>query len=195
MQKLLTLFIVFISIQAISQPVQIYVDYYDRDEEHIRSEGKFENGKEVGTWKYYYKSGQLKEECEYKQGGFHGKTTIWFENGQMQHEGWFKFSLQDSLYTEWNEEGNIIAQGYYDMGVKDSVWNYYYQHGKLKNNPLTIMEMFKYSIIGKKMANKPLLPEMVNYWSITRLKYFVWNILMRMAIKQVWGLVIIQVAK
>ncbi|MBL4652127.1 MAG: hypothetical protein JKY53_04560, partial [Flavobacteriales bacterium] len=132
MQKYLFLLFIFSSIIGICQPVQIYVDYYDRDEQHMRSEGTFENGKEVGLWKYYYKSGQLKEACEYVMGGFHGRTTIWYENGQMQHQGWFKFSQQDSLYTEWNDDGKIIAQGVYDMGVKDSIWNYFYTDGELQ---------------------------------------------------------------
>lgn len=50
-------------------------------------EGHTEKGMKTGTWKLYYKSGQLKKMSEYKDDKANGKESFWFENGKLEKTG------------------------------------------------------------------------------------------------------------
>lgn len=121
-----------------AQPVQDFIDYYDKGQKHKRSEGKFVNGFEDGEWKFWHENGNIKEISNYRNGKRHGKVTIFYENGSRQNEGFFKRNLPDSIYSEWypcsgckaGEDGNLKITGLYDEKVKNGLWLFYFPDGK-----------------------------------------------------------------
>lgn len=131
-----------ISSKIHSQPVQNFVNYFDKNQKQKKSEGKFVNGLEEGEWKFWYEcqkckpdeQGKIKEISNYSNGKFNGRVTIFYENGGRQNEGFFKRNLPDSIYTEWypcsacgdGKDGNLKITGYYDEKVKTGLWTYYF---------------------------------------------------------------------
>lgn len=93
-------------------------------------EGKYNNGKQEGTWTWYYKDGQKKRESLYKNSKKNGKTLYWYKSGQKQSEAnyindeisgkaswWYESGkkkkvaiYRDGLFIggiEWDELGNV----------------------------------------------------------------------------------------
>lgn len=134
----LNLLLAFLGFSLFAQPVQDFVDYYDKEQTKKRSEGKFVNGFEDGEWKYWHKNGNQKEISHYQSGKLHGRVTIFFENGSKQNEGFFKRNLPDSIFSEWypcvkckaGESGPLKISGNYDEKVKTGQWIFYYPNGK-----------------------------------------------------------------
>lgn len=145
------LFIIYLTsyilhLTSFSQPIQNFVDYYDKEQKQKRSEGKFVNGFEEGEWKFWYpclgckagETGKIKEISNYQNGKLHGKVSIYYGNGSKQNEGFFKRNLPDSIYSEWypcarckeGEGGNLKVTGFYDEKIKNGMWIFYYPDGK-----------------------------------------------------------------
>ena len=107
-----------------------YVDYWDVDKKIVRSKGKMWDEKENGLWKYYYPSGQLKEEANYYKGWLHDKVTRYYENGQKSEEGYFYIDRRDSLMQSWYVTGQLKEKGYFEWDKKTGVWETWYQNGQ-----------------------------------------------------------------
>ncbi|MBP5548571.1 MAG: hypothetical protein J6X58_06765 [Bacteroidales bacterium] len=78
----------------------------DKDGSRI-FEGDFQDGKEIGTFNYYYPDGTLKI-----------RNTFIIPGRYCRHEA-------------FNAKGKLLATGYYDQKNRDSVWNYYNEEGQL----------------------------------------------------------------
>lgn len=105
-------------------------------------------GRRQKHWKFYYQTGDLKEEGGYKDGRRHGKWTYYFINGNVEQQGrfskdkpdgywvWYHDNgevwreeeyvrgLRDGAFVEKDDEGNVIAKGEFIEGFKEGPWVY-----------------------------------------------------------------------
>jgi len=70
-----------------------------------RFEGRVAGRKKEGSWKYWYESGQLKEESSYSDGELHGSMTAWHSNGQIETAGSFSEGKAVGLAERWHSNG------------------------------------------------------------------------------------------
>lgn len=116
----------------------------------------------IGTWKTYYKNGQLKETTEYNddRGNFkQGKYFSYYENGNIHREGTFsqnelkgefktyykngnlqevvsnyRFGAKNGLVTTYYENGVKESEIIYDRGVKHGKFIKYFENGEIKKS-------------------------------------------------------------
>jgi hypothetical protein len=86
------------------------------DDTNISSKGKFRNGKQVGTWKYYSQAGKLERIEKNKLFGRRIKTEQYYPNGKMEKCGMAKVVVDDEYINyywtgDWkcyDEAGNFV---------------------------------------------------------------------------------------
>lgn len=98
---------------------------------NLRISGQFKKNIPLGTWKYYYESGLLKQSINYRN----DSVSYWkyfFENGTIKKEGLVKNQLKDSIWTYYYEQGTILKKGEYKKDLQNKQWNYFYEDGENK---------------------------------------------------------------
>jgi antitoxin component YwqK of YwqJK toxin-antitoxin module len=92
----------------------IYKTYFGSNA--ISSEGKVENGKNVGFWKYYYENGSMRENGEYKNDTYLVLNT-WDVNGNKEVES------GEGSYCNYSSSGNLcMVSGQIKNGLKQGAW-------------------------------------------------------------------------
>jgi len=69
--------------------------------------GFLEDGKRNGKWKFFYETGQLKNEIEYRDDVEHGPLKLFHENGNLAIECTYVNGEVDGLWKEYYENGQI----------------------------------------------------------------------------------------
>ncbi len=85
--------------------------YYDNGK--LNSIGKLQNDKRIGLWKFYYKSGELKNTVEYVDGKSFGEVKWYHENGVLHSFGRFEHGKQIGQWIYYDEKGNLIETKIY----------------------------------------------------------------------------------
>ena len=73
------------------------------------SSGRFKDGKIVGRWKWFYKTGELRA-----TGGFddeeqkHGAWKRYHPNGQLWDEGRFEHGKKKGTWKVYDEAGELV---------------------------------------------------------------------------------------
>lgn len=118
--------------------------------------GSYNMGKQTGNWKYWYKNGQLKQDCNMTMDSLDGSFISWFPSGQKEMEGkynrgqptgpwlgWYKngqmeykrnyssTGKKDGLQTDWYEDGQKACEENYAEGVKEGDMKFWDTKGKL----------------------------------------------------------------
>lgn len=89
----------------------------------LRSDGKYDNGKQVGDWKYYHENGKIEQLGKFsKQGKPEGIWKWYFETGQLLKEENYSNGLKDGMMTEFDEAGKLIQEGEYVNGLEEGIW-------------------------------------------------------------------------
>lgn len=96
--------------------------YFDDEKQHLISEGRFKDGKEVGVWKFYMYDGSMykREKCLKRK----LKTTLYYNNGEKESKGRAKMDnsgefLHYYWYGKWkqySENGKLQALQFYENG-------------------------------------------------------------------------------
>lgn len=87
-------------------------------------------GREDGTWTYWYPNGERRESGTYVDGRRTGEWTQWYPNGQRRSRGgraWdqaLHASPRTGMWTYWHENGEILARGVYVKGLREGHWDY-----------------------------------------------------------------------
>ena len=131
MKQVALMVLLLASIWSKAQENEHYVDYYDENQTKKRSEGDYFYGRENGTWKFWYRNGQLKEEANFIEGMLNGSVVYYYESGQKEKEGYFWYDKPDSLFQEWYSDGRLKSKGSFNRGMREGVWEYYYPDGTL----------------------------------------------------------------
>ncbi|MBO4308094.1 MAG: hypothetical protein J5848_07280 [Bacteroidales bacterium] len=116
----------------------------DRDGSRI-FEGDFQDGKEIGVFKYYYPDGTLKIRNTFTIPGRYCSHEAFDEKGRLIATGFFNQKNRDSVWHFYNEEGRVVKIASYRMGIKQgthivftatgdtaeiSTWNDNKRHGR-----------------------------------------------------------------
>lgn len=102
------------------------------NETQLKAEGKYEDGKEVGVWKFYHENGRLSFEGEWKDKKRVGLWKEYFANGKLMYEGEYKDGKEIGLWKAYFENGQIESEGEYREGEKVGLWREYFYDGQLK---------------------------------------------------------------
>ncbi len=122
-----------------------------------QAEGKFENSKKTGAWKYYSATGKLSKTEALADDVLNGLTTTryatdtlesstnfsnglkdgafhsWYANGKTSWAGWYKNDNQTGDWYYYDEKGNLVTHNYFENG-QNTGWQYFfYPNGKPKS--------------------------------------------------------------
>ena len=94
--------------------------------------GYVKDGKEEGNWRYWYKSGQLKQEGSFINGIKEGNWSYWHERGQLAQESNYVNGKTEGLYRTWYESGQPKEEGNYVNGEREGINRWWHDNGELK---------------------------------------------------------------
>ncbi len=97
----------------------------------LKYEGRFENDKPVGEFKYYYEDGSLKAISLFKDKGNRSFTKTYFPNGKIMSEGYYLNEKKDSSWKYYNGFDMVIREEFYKNNKKNGEWKTYYPNGTL----------------------------------------------------------------
>ena len=98
--------------------------YYETGQ--LRYSGFFENGKEKGVFKYYYKSGNLEKELLYITPGIYAKAKMYYSNKLIKALGEYCLKQRCGTWEYFNDIGKIICKENYKNGVLDGDYIIYF---------------------------------------------------------------------
>ncbi|MCC5918684.1 MAG: hypothetical protein JJU02_15285 [Cryomorphaceae bacterium] len=78
-----------------------------------------DQGRRQKHWKFYYQTGELKEEGGYRDGKKHGKWTYYFMNGKVEQEGRFSNDRPVDLWVWYHSNGEVWREAEYMNGFLD----------------------------------------------------------------------------
>ena len=98
---------------------------YDGEDDTLKFEGEYSNGKRHGKGKEYYSTGELIFEGEYLNGKRHGKGKEYDKFGKIKFEGEYLNGKRNGKGKEYNKYGELIFEGEYLNGKNWSGKGYY----------------------------------------------------------------------
>ena len=90
----------------------------DKDGSRI-FEGDFVDGKETGTFNYYYSDGTLKIRNTFTTPGKYCTHEAYDRKGQLMATGFYNQKNRDGEWRFYGEDGRLIKIASYKMGIKD----------------------------------------------------------------------------
>lgn len=103
----------------------LWKEYYDG--RRLKSEGRYEDGKRVGEWKFYFPDGKIEQTGTYnKLGNFDGTWRWYYLSGNILREEYFLNGVPDGYYVEYTEDGDILVEGEYIDGYENGKWVFNY---------------------------------------------------------------------
>ena len=95
------------------------------------SNGQYEDGKQMGNWKYWYSNGQMLNDCNFVRDTLDGAFIKWYENGQKLIEGTKKMGMEIGPWTSWDENGQMSSKLSYDQdGKSDGLQTKWHNNGQ-----------------------------------------------------------------
>jgi len=96
-------------------------DYYA--DGTLKAEGNYDNGKQVGEWKFYHQNGKIEQTGKFgKTGKLEGTWKWYFDGGQLLREEHYRNGLKDGMSTEYDETGKVVTEGEFVDGNEDGSW-------------------------------------------------------------------------
>ncbi|MBR1785003.1 MAG: hypothetical protein IJ760_06165 [Bacteroidales bacterium] len=138
MRKICILWAVLATFGTLTVQAQNQIDRQGRRQGHwIRTEkdgskiyeGDFVDGKESGTFSYYYPDGTLRMRNVYSVPGERCSHEAFDEKGRLIARGSYDRRNRDGRWEFFNEEGRLVKEASYRMGVKDGLHVVYTQKG------------------------------------------------------------------
>ena len=108
-------------------------------------EGDFKDGKEIGTFNYYYPNGKLRIRNVFTTPGRYCTHEAYDEQGHLLARGFYNQKNRDSIWHYYNEQGKEVKVASYKMGIKHgthiifnsngdtaevTTWNDNHRHGR-----------------------------------------------------------------
>lgn len=106
-----------------------YENKYKYNNESIKSEISYRNGKMHGECKYWYENGNIKRNINYYNGKLHGINTKWYDNEHKKYESEYRDGKCCGKHKTWNHDGHIISEENYYDGVCHGKCTYWYSNG------------------------------------------------------------------
>ncbi len=92
-------------------------------------EGTFKDGKETGTFTYYYPNGTVRIRNTYTTPGKYCKHEAYDEQGHLLATGYYDQKNRDGQWKFYNEKGNLVKEADYRMGIKQGTHIIYTSKG------------------------------------------------------------------
>ena len=102
----------------------------------IKSNGYVQTGKisknyRVGTWKYFYDSGELFQKGNFKKSKESGLWKIYHPNGALKQIGKFKNGNINGHWKFYHDNGMLYGTGNAVMGKFDGEWKWFFRNGQI----------------------------------------------------------------
>lgn len=107
---------------------------YPGEDLTVKAEGRMNNDKQDGIWRFYYISGKLWGTIMFDKGTASGKAFLYFddEDGTIKAQCEFEDGKINGIYREFYKNGERKAQIEYSEGKPDGEATFYYESGSLK---------------------------------------------------------------
>ncbi len=87
---------------------------------------------EIGTSRYYYENGNIKDSIEYNKGKKEGWQKSYYKNGTIESKIYFKNDLVDGKSYRYHENGKLKAETFWIRDKQYGDGYFYYSNGTLK---------------------------------------------------------------
>ena len=125
------------------------IEYYKYPKGAKYSEGDFENGQNVGEWKYYFEDGKLSTIGTYnKKGAKDGVWKDYDENGTLISEDSYVDGKMEGASKNYHDNGKIYEEYVYRRN-KINAYKYYDINGVLVKEFLKQKKEFNFEIYNK----------------------------------------------
>ncbi len=146
--------------QLIKDGTGKYLSYHDNGK--LQVQGAYQDGKQIGQWKWFYDNGNLQYIENFIDGKRSGEYISYFVNGQIRTKGlylndkqvdkwedWYNNGLKrqtefrvegkmDGEANYWHKNGQLSASGIYKLGKKEGNWKYWDDEGNLETEEIFI---------------------------------------------------------
>lgn len=111
----------------------------------VKSQGEYDkDGKQTGTWTYYYSNGNKAEERPMENGKITGVVTNYFENGKVKDKGAFVEGKRVGVVEYFHPNGQVLGKRNYRNGEFVSFGDFFDENGtvSLQNGTGSLTEYF-----------------------------------------------------
>lgn len=92
----------------------------------LKEQGRYKNDLKIGTWKYFFKNGEVEQIGEFVMDLPEGTWRWYYASGKIHLEEEYIDGFEDGMSTEYADStGEVIAEGKYIEGFKEGEWTYY----------------------------------------------------------------------
>ena len=100
----------------------------------VKAEGRMNDGKQDGIWRFYFPSGKLWGTLMFDNGTVNGKAFLYFDDdeGNIKAQCEFEDGKILGTYREFYKNGERKAQMEYDEGKLEGEAQFFYESGTLK---------------------------------------------------------------
>lgn len=115
------------------KPVGSWEFYYPSG--NIKTRGSF-NDKyaKTGAWKYYYFDGKLKGEENYLDGQEEGEEIYYYDNRNVSAKSFYRNGLIEGKKITYYRGGSVSSVQQYQKGKLNGIYTAYYESGNLKSS-------------------------------------------------------------
>jgi len=99
---------------------------YFHNNEKIKEEEYYINGKKNGIFKQYDSFGNINAEIEFKDDKRNGYSKYYFLNGQIQDLVSYKNDKRHGSFRTYNESGQLTEEKNYKNGQKNGIFKFYF---------------------------------------------------------------------
>lgn len=98
-------------------------------------EGYFKDGSPIGTFRYYYPSGEIKTISTLSENARHASVVTYFQNGQKMASGIYLNEKKESIWRFFSEkDGSLVSEESYQSGVKNGYSKVFFPEGGLADS-------------------------------------------------------------
>lgn len=95
-------------------------------------EGRYTNGKRMGTWRRYWPNGKVMSEIAYQLGRPRGEYKTYYPNGKVEEQGSWDLDRNTGKFQRWHPNGQLAQDFVFnENGVRDGEQKYYHENGQL----------------------------------------------------------------
>lgn len=106
-------------------------------EGHLLYEGQFRDNLPVGTFRYFYPTGEIKTVLVYTDTSMTAAVTSYFRNSRKMAAGWYKDEKKEGLWQFYSEkDGSLASEENFRQGKKEGPSRVYYPDGTLAETSL-----------------------------------------------------------
>lgn len=104
------------------QMTGLYQTFYDGSEQ-VELEGEYKNEIMQGSWKRYYKSGQLMEDVTFADNNENGPFIEYYDNGNLKAKGtYLNGDKEHGLLEVYDEDGSLNRKMNCENGICKTFW-------------------------------------------------------------------------